>query len=103
VCLKSYLVEHGIHHRLICPYTHEQNKSIEGKHRHITDVGLTLAHAKIPIKYMGEAFTTVVNIINVLPSSVIKFDTPHHFGCRNARRIRRLTCQSYLESHLTTI
>jgi len=51
LCLKSYLAEHGIHYRLICPYTHEQNGSIERKHRHITNVGLTLlAHANLPIK-----------------------------------------------------
>jgi len=51
----------------------------ECKHRHITNVGLTvLAHASLPIKYWGEAFTTAVNIINVLPSSVINFDTLYH-------------------------
>ena len=80
LCIKPYLVEHGIHHRLTCPYTHEQNGSIERKHCHTTEVGLTiLAHASLPIKYWGEAFTTVVTIINVLPSPVLKFDNPYHF------------------------
>jgi len=37
-----------------------------------------LAHASLPIKYWGEAFTTVATIINVLPSPVLKFDNPYH-------------------------
>lgn len=78
MCLKSFLVENGIHHHLICPYTHEQNEFIERKHRHITNVGLNLlAHASLPIKYWGETFTTYVNFINALPLSIINFDTPY--------------------------
>jgi len=32
--LTSYLNDNGIRHRLTYPYTHEQNGSIERKHRH---------------------------------------------------------------------
>jgi histone deacetylase 1/2 len=32
----------GIHHRLICPHTHEQNDTVERRHRHIVETGLTL-------------------------------------------------------------
>jgi len=32
----------GIHHRLICPHTHEQNSTVERRHRHIVETGLTL-------------------------------------------------------------
>jgi len=32
----------GIHHRLICPHTHEQNSTVERHHRHIVETGLTL-------------------------------------------------------------
>jgi hypothetical protein len=32
----------GIHHRLICPHTHEQNGTVERRHRHIVETGLTL-------------------------------------------------------------
>ena len=77
--IKSYLGEHGINHHLIFPYTHEQNGSIEWKHHHITEVGLTLlAHASLPIKYWGEAFTNIVTIINIALSPIIKFDNPYH-------------------------
>ena len=27
----------GIHHCLICPYTHEQNETVESRHRHIVE------------------------------------------------------------------
>ena len=37
-----------------------------------------LAHASLPIKYWGEAFTTAVTIINVLPLPILKFDNPYH-------------------------
>jgi len=50
--LTSYLQECGINHRLSCPYTHEQNGSVERKHRHIVDMGLTLlSTASLPLKF----------------------------------------------------
>ena len=36
------LASKGIHHRIICPHTHHQNGVVERKHRHITEIGLTL-------------------------------------------------------------
>jgi len=39
----------GIHHRLICPHTHEQNGTVERHHRHIVETGLTfLGQCKAP-------------------------------------------------------
>jgi len=32
----------GIHHRLICPHTYEQNRTVELHHRYIVEIGLTL-------------------------------------------------------------
>jgi histone deacetylase 1/2 len=40
--LNSFFQIIGIHHRLICPDTHEQNGSVEHRHRHIVETGLTL-------------------------------------------------------------
>ena len=31
----------GIHHRLICSHTHEQNDTFERRHQHIIEIGLT--------------------------------------------------------------
>ena len=40
--LNSFFQTIGIHHRLICPHTHEQNGSVERRHRHIIEIGITL-------------------------------------------------------------
>jgi len=32
----------GIHHCIICPHTHKQNGTVECRHRHIVEIGLTL-------------------------------------------------------------
>lgn len=37
-CLNNYYKQNGIHYRLACPYTHQQNGSIERKHRQIVKV-----------------------------------------------------------------
>ena len=96
LCFKTFLHEHGIHHRLTCAYTHEQNGAIERKHRHVIDIGLTiLVVASLPLKFSVEAFHAVVHIIHILSTSVfynnnsyetlfgIKPDYAHlkHFGC----------------------
>ena len=52
LCFKSFLHEHGIHHRLTCAYTHEQNGAIKRKHRHVVDTSLTiLVVASLPLKF----------------------------------------------------
>ncbi|KAJ6733370.1 hypothetical protein OIU74_005177 [Salix koriyanagi] len=40
--LNSFFKTIGIHHRLICPHTHEQNGTVERRHRHIVETGITL-------------------------------------------------------------
>jgi len=40
--LNSFFQTIGIHHRLMCPYMHEQNGSVECHHCHIVETGLTL-------------------------------------------------------------
>ena len=69
LAFSNYLNECGIFHRLTCPYTHEQNGSIERKHRHITSTRLTLlAHASLPLTFWGESFYTATHLINLLPT-----------------------------------
>jgi len=70
--LTSYLQECGINHRLSCTYTHEQNGSVERKHRHIADMGLTLLSTTfLPLKFWVEVFVATVHTINVLPTDVL--------------------------------
>jgi len=76
--LQTYFKENGINHRLICPYTHEQNGAIERKHRHITEMGLTiLVAASSPIKFWEESFVTTIHVINTLPTPVLQNKSPH--------------------------
>jgi histone deacetylase 1/2 len=75
--LNSYLRTCGIHHRVSCPHTHQQNGAAERKHRHIVDMGLTLlAHSSLPLKLWDEAFSTSCHLINRLPSPTIDNTTP---------------------------
>jgi len=54
-----------------CPYTSQQNGKAERKHKHVTELGLTLlAQAKMSLHYWWEAFSTSFYLINRLPSSV---------------------------------
>jgi hypothetical protein len=67
----------GITHRITCPHTHQQNRSVERKHRHLVGTGLTLlANATIPHSYWDEAFVTASYLINRLPSPVTFHKSP---------------------------
>lgn len=48
---KTFLSQHGIFHKLTCPYTSQQNRA-ERKHRHIIEMGLSLlAQLGLPSKF----------------------------------------------------
>ena len=75
--LGSFFTQHGIIHRLSCPYTSEQNGIVERKHRHIVDTGLTLlGQCSLPFKYWPDAFSTAVYVINRLPTAVLMQKSP---------------------------
>ena len=81
--LNSFFQKLGISHHVSCPHAHQQNGSAERKHRHVVEVGLALlANASMPLKFWDEAFLTATYLIKLLPSRVIKFETPltHLFG-----------------------
>jgi histone deacetylase 1/2 len=43
----------------LCPHAHQQNDSVEHKHRHIVQVGLALlANVYMPLKFWDEAVLT---------------------------------------------
>jgi len=76
--LHSFFRRIGIIHHVSCPHAHQQNGIAERKHRHIVEVGLALlANAGMPLKYWGHAFLTAAHLINMLPSKILNFDTPH--------------------------
>jgi histone deacetylase 1/2 len=75
--LNSFFQSLGIAHCLACPHTHQQNGSVECKHRHIVETGLTLlAHASVPFRYWSDAFTTACFLINRTPTPVLNMKTP---------------------------
>ena len=60
-----------------CHHAHQENCSAERKHTHIVEVGLALlVGASMPLKFWDEVFLTAVHLINILPSRVIKNETP---------------------------
>ena len=62
-----------------CPGTPEQNGVAERKHRHIVETGLTmLFHAHMPLSFWVESFLTAVYLMNRLPSSVLKNESPYY-------------------------
>ena len=75
--LTKSLQAQGVIHRFSCPHIHQQNGSAERKHRHIVEMGLTLlAEASLPLTFWGEAFTTVVQLINSLPTPLLNNFSP---------------------------
>ena len=70
--LTKLLNTYDIIHRLTCPHTHQQNDSVERKHCHIVDTGLALlVAASLPLRFQGDAFSSVVFTINILPTPVL--------------------------------
>jgi len=50
--LHTYFTEIGIQYRISCPHTSQQNGSVERKHRHIIEMGLSLlSHSYVPHNY----------------------------------------------------
>jgi hypothetical protein len=63
--LRHLFASHGIHHRITCPHTYQQNGFVKRKHQHIVAMGLTLlAHCSAPLTYWAKAFQIVCYLIN---------------------------------------
>jgi hypothetical protein len=75
--LQNHCHSFGINYRQTCPHTHHQNGSVERKHRHIVDTGLSLlSHSHVPFKFWDDTFDTATFLINRLPSSINKDKSP---------------------------
>lgn len=75
--LNSLLKTFGITHRISCPYFHPQNDSVERRHHHIVEMGLSLlAHSFMPTTYWVEAFQTTTLLINCMPTPILKNISP---------------------------
>lgn len=116
--LKTILSDHGIAHRRSCPYIHQQMGSMERRHWHIVDIGLSLLdHTKLPLEFWYHAFTTVTFLYNRVKSMSLfgeslyqhLFGQPPNliplrtFGCRvypNMRLYRRHKFSLRSDSHM---
>ena len=68
----KHLQDHGIQQNMSCPYTPQQNRMAERKHRHIVELGLSMIfQSKLPLKYWLESFFTANFVINLLPTSAL--------------------------------
>lgn len=72
-----FVNENGISHMFTCPYASAQNGRAERKHKHITEMRLTLlAQAQIPVDYWLETFQITCYLINRLPTPVLSNKSP---------------------------
>lgn len=75
---QDYFMEKGIQHQRSCPYSPQQNGTVERRHRQLLEVARALMFlASLPPKYWGEAIMMATSIMNVLPSKVLKWRSPH--------------------------
>jgi hypothetical protein len=75
--ISSFFTNCGIVHRVSCPHTHQQNGSIEHKHRHIVETGLALlSHSSMPLRYWDDAFQTACYLINRLLTQILQNKSP---------------------------
>lgn len=79
-----FVNDQGIPYRLTCPDKSHKNGTVERKHVHIVNMGLTfLAHASISINYWDHSFTTARYLINglltiALPCYISTYLTLHN-------------------------
>ena len=89
-----------------CPCTHQQQRRVERKHRHIIDFSLTLlAQAAIPLTFQWNACVSSVFIINRLPTKVLtNFQSPFEslFGSKpdySFFKVFGCSCYPYLRPY----
>ncbi|KAL4585655.1 hypothetical protein LXL04_010278 [Taraxacum kok-saghyz] len=74
----TYLNDHGIGHRVSCPYTQEQNDAVERRNRVIVEKGLSLlAHSSLPDLFWEHAFKTATYLHNRTITPTLDFQSPY--------------------------
>lgn len=77
IALKEFLSSSGITHLTTPPHTPEHNGLSERRHRHIVETGLSLlTHSSIPNTFWTYAFSTVVYLINWMPTPILFLQSP---------------------------
>ena len=77
---QSFMLQHGLLHQTSCVDTPAHNGVDKRKNRHLLETAKALLfqmHA--PKHFWADAISTTCFLINRMPSSVLKWDTPYHF------------------------
>ena len=95
--LRPLLVARGISHFTTALHTSQKNSTVERRHRHIVETGMTLLHhASTSSTYWSYALDTIVYLFNRLPNLLYSCQSPfevlfgqvpdyhksHTFGCQ---------------------
>ena len=106
--VNKYLTSGGINHRLSCPHTPAQNGTAERKHRHTVETTLSLLkQASMPHRFWDEAISTVVYLINRMPTPLLKYTSPYKLLFNHDLDYRFLRtfgcmCYPYLQHYAVT-
>ncbi|KAK8935338.1 hypothetical protein KSP39_PZI014000 [Platanthera zijinensis] len=74
----KFCMESGIRRELTAPYSPQQNGIVKRRNRTILEVARSMIlHSGSPKSFWGEAITTVVYILNRLPSKSLQKTTPY--------------------------
>lgn len=95
----ALLNKHCIIHQKTCPYTPQQNGTVERKHRHLLQLARSLMiQANLPKWFWSYSLLTATYIINRLPSPILNWKTPYetlHGKQPNYSNLRVFGCLSY--------
>lgn len=70
--VNNFLNLHGIHRRILSPFTPQQNGHAKHKHRHVSIIGLSMMfHDHAPVGLWFDAFAIAVYVINRLPFDLL--------------------------------
>lgn len=84
IFLKDLLSSKGIIHHTSCVYTPQQKGRVERKHQHILNVAHALMfQSQLPKQYWSYVAKHFVSLINLLPSTVLKNQTPYELLHKN--------------------
>ncbi|PKU78410.1 Retrovirus-related Pol polyprotein from transposon TNT 1-94 [Dendrobium catenatum] len=95
----AYLQDNGIHHKISCPHTPEQNGVAERKHRHVIELTRTLLHASnMPNEFWSDAVATAIHLINRIPNKHTSNISPYqilHSKTPSYSHLRTFGCLCY--------
>jgi len=75
---EKLLASYGILHQSSCPYSPQQNGTVERKHRHILEVARALRfQSGVPLSFWGDCVKSSVYLINRLSSPILNGQTPY--------------------------